>query len=89
MNIPERGKKYAIIASGEFIKDYNRIERRGYDMDKLKKVVQILADGEKLPDKYKDHPLKGDRKGFRDCHISPDWVLIYRIFENELFFFFF
>ena len=47
-------------------------------------MVDILASGKKLPQKYKDHPLKGKYKGYCDCHILPDWVLIYKVEDNDL-----
>ena len=67
-----------------FKKDFKRIVRRGYDVRLLEKVIAILAEEEPLPQKYKDHPLTGDYAGFRECHITPDWLLIYRISNNEL-----
>ena len=67
-----------------FKKDFKRIVRRGYDVRLLEKAIEILATGESLPPKYKDHPLTGDYAGFRECHITPDWLLIYRISNNEL-----
>ena len=65
-----------------FKKDYKRIVKRGYDVSLLEKVIEILANEEKLPEKYKDHSLSGDYKEFRECHILPDWLLIYKI-END------
>ncbi len=67
-----------------FKKDFKRIVRRGYDIRLLEKTIEILANGDPLPQKYKDHPLTGDYAGFRECHITPDWLLIYRISNNEL-----
>ncbi len=67
-----------------FKRDYRRIKKRGYDTRLLEKVVEILAEGESLPDEYKDHALSGDYKGCRECHISPDWLLVYEIIEKEL-----
>ena len=65
-----------------FKRDYKRIVKRGYDVSLLEKVIEILANEEKLPEKYKDHSLSGDYKEFRECHILPDWLLIYKI-END------
>lgn len=65
-----------------FKKDYKRIVKRGYDISLFETVVNILANKEPLPLKYKD--LCGNFKGFRECHITPDWLLIYRINDNEL-----
>lgn len=67
-----------------FKKDLKRIMRRGYNIELLKKVVDLLAKQELLPEKYKDHNLSGDYIGYRECHITPDWLLVYQIRENEL-----
>ena len=75
--------KYEIIRTTQFKKDYKTISKRGYDMSKLKEVIMMLADGKTLPEKYKDHQLTGNFKNFRECHIAPDWLLIYKI-ENDL-----
>ncbi len=64
--------------SGQFKKDYKRCEKRGLDMEILKAVVATLAIPKPLEPKNKDHDLKGNYMGFRECHISPDWILIYR-----------
>ena len=53
-------------------------------MELFKEVVEMLLDGIPLPSKYCDHPLHGNRKGYRDCHIQGDWVLIYKIDKNVL-----
>lgn len=67
-----------------FKKDFKRIVRRGYDVRLLEKTIEILAKEESLPQRYRDHSLTGDYAGFRECHITPDWLLIYRISSNEL-----
>lgn len=67
-----------------FKKDYKRIKKRGYDTRLLEKVIDILAEGKPLPSEYQDHSLSGNYKGCRECHISPDWLLVYEIAENEL-----
>ena len=69
--------------SGAFKRDIKRI-RRTHDLVKLKTVIKMLAAGTSLPKKYHDHLLTGNWKGYRDCHITPDWVLIYRIEGNVL-----
>ena len=74
---------YQIEMSSRFKKDYKLAKKRGYNMELLKDVVNLLARGEQLPEKYLDHPLSGDYRGTRECHIAPDWLLIYRI-EKEL-----
>ncbi len=67
-----------------FKKDYKRIKKRGYDTRLLGKVIDMLAKGKQLPPEYKDHSLSGDYKGCRECHISPDWLLVYEVVEKEL-----
>ena len=73
-----------IVLSGRFKKDYKLLQKRGSDLSLLENVVNLLASGEPLPAKYKDHQLIGDYAGCRECHITPDWLLIYEIIENEL-----
>ena len=69
--------------TGQFKKDIKKLESSGYkDMEKIKTVVRKLIAGETLERKYKDHPLTNDLKGHRDCHIEPDWILIYKIDED-------
>ena len=72
------------VQSGRFRRDVKRVRKRGKDMDKLKLVLTMLLEQEPLPARYNDHPLKGNRKGFRDLHIEPDWLLLYRIDGTEL-----
>lgn len=67
-----------------FRKDFKRIVKRGYDVRLLEKVVEILASGSLLPEKYKDHSLNGNYRDCRECHITPDWLLIYQIKGDEL-----
>ncbi len=64
-----------------FKKDYKLIVKRGYNISLLEEVIGMLANEETLPEKYRDHDLRGEYEGFRECHILPDWLLIYRI-EN-------
>lgn len=75
---------YKIRPSAKFQKDLKRIQKRGYDITLLKDVLTLLVNGKILPIKYKDHNLSGNFKGCRECHITPDWLLIYEIAENEL-----
>ena len=70
--------------TAQFKKDMKRQLRQGKDQKKLITIVKILLAGRPLPTKHKDHPLKGAWRGRQDCHIEPDWILIYRITENEL-----
>lgn len=65
-------------------KDVKLLKKQGKDLNKLISVLDTLSKREKLPDKNKDHALKGEYSGFRECHIEPDWLLIYKIEEKEL-----
>ena len=76
--------KYAIYYSKLFKKQRKAIIKRGYNIAEMDEVIAILANGESLPPKYNDHALKSGRKGQRDCHIQPDWILIYEINANKL-----
>lgn len=67
-----------------FRKDYKKIVKRGYNTALLTQVISLLAEQKPLPEKYRDHALAGDYVGFRECHITPDWLLIYEIKEQEL-----
>lgn len=69
--------------TSQFKKDVKLAGRRGKDLAKLKDVIDLLIDGDVLPPQFKDHPLRGDFAGSRDCHIEPDWVLIYTLAENN------
>ena len=68
----------------QFKKDVKRIKKRHKDFEKLKAIIQLLVLGEKLPPETRDHRLKGILKDCRECHIEPDWLLIYRIEGSEL-----
>ena len=67
-----------------FKKDYKRIVKRGYDVSLLEEVINHLVNKIPLPKKYMDHGLSGNYVDFRECHITPDWLLIYRIDDDEL-----
>lgn len=69
---------------GTFERDVKRIEKRGKDMTKLRTLLILLIEREPLPEHYRDHALRGAWNGFRDAHIEPDWLLIYRIEGEEL-----
>ena len=75
---------YEIFRTSQFKRDVKKALRRGKDPEKLKEVIKLLISGKTLPARYKDHPLKGDYRDCRDCHIEPDWLLIYRIHGDEL-----
>ena len=76
--------KYEIRNTTQFKKDYKLAKRRGMNITLLKDIVTKLANGEPLDARHKDHPLSGDWIGHRECHIQPDWLLIYRIEDNVL-----
>ena len=73
-----------IVLSNRFKKDLKTISKRNYDLDLLDEVVNTLAAQEPLPAKNKDHPLTGDYVGFRECHVQPDWLLVYRVEDDDL-----
>ena len=75
---------YEIEMSAKFKRDLKTARKRGYDLDKLDSVVTLLSNCVALPLKNKDHDLIGNYTGFRECHIAPDWLLIYRIEEDVL-----
>lgn len=75
---------YTVKPTTRFSKDLKRIEKRGYKIDLLTIVIKKLAAGDVLEEKYQDHPLKGDYEGCRECHITPDWLLIYEIVDDAL-----
>lgn len=76
--------KYRVVPTKRFRKDLVRAEKRGYDLSLLATVIKTLANGEPLPAKQKDHVLLGDYAGCRECHITPDWLLIYETYEDQL-----
>lgn len=76
--------KLRIQIYNQFKKDVKLAKKRHYDMSLLKVVVDMLADGETLPEKYRDHQLMGDYAGYRECHILPDWLLVYKIVDDKL-----
>lgn len=67
-----------------FKQDYKRMKKQGADVSRLEAVLNILTREAALPAEYLDHPLRGNYAGYRECHITPDWLLIYKIEENEL-----
>lgn len=72
--------------SGQFKKDYKLAVKRGCDPEKLEEVVELLCNETPLPEKYRDHALVNSRnyKGMRECHIQPDWLLVYKIVQKRL-----
>ena len=73
-----------IVLSNRFKKDLKLAHKRGYPLERLDAVVEKLASGQTLEPKYRDHDLTGNYAGFRECHIQPDWLLVYRIENEEL-----
>ena len=69
----------------QFKKDYKRLKKQKKDLSKLRFVIEKLASGQLLEPKHKDHQLSGSWKGHRDCHIEPDWLLIYRVSAEDLY----
>ncbi len=73
-----------IVTSNRFVKDLELARKRNLDLAPLNEVVEKLAKQERLEKKYYDHPLSGDYAKFRECHIKPDWLLIYHVDDDEL-----
>jgi mRNA interferase YafQ len=76
--------KYTVKPSSIFQKDLKRIDKLGYNLLLLTEVIKIIANGEELPDKYRDNNLSGKYTSCRECHITPDWLLIYELTESDL-----
>ncbi len=78
--------KYTVDYTNNFKKQYKKAKKQGKDLAKLYEIVEKLAKGEKLEDKYKDHQLINDKnyKNCRECHIESNWLLIYQLNNNEL-----
>ena len=75
--------KYEVKETSQFKKDYRLAKRRGQNIQTLKDVIIQLANDHPLPEKNRDHALTGDWKGFRECHVAPDWLLVYKK-ENDI-----
>lgn len=69
--------------STRFRRDLRRSKKRGKDLEKLKSVVRLLVEEQPLPERYRDHNLVGDWFGYRECHIEPDWLLLYKIERDQ------
>ena len=76
--------KYQIKFTSQFKKDFKLALKRNCDIQKLQEIITILANGETLPESCLDHPLKGEYSGYRECHVEPDWLLVYKITESVL-----
>ena len=73
-----------VVLSTRFKRDQKTASKRGYNLELLNDVVDKLASRQQLPDKNRDHELSGDYAGFRECHVAPDWLLVYRVVEEDL-----
>ncbi len=76
--------KYEIKFTAQFKKDLKLAKKQGKDTEKLFEVIEKLACGEKLDPKYRDHELTGNYRGCRECHIEPDWLLVYEVIGDVL-----
>ncbi len=76
---------YTVKPTSRFQKDLKKAQKRGLDIALLTAVIKKLAAGEELPPRNRDHALIGDYTGCRECHIQPDWLLIYEVEQEELF----
>ncbi|WP_291255046.1 type II toxin-antitoxin system YafQ family toxin [Fusobacterium sp.] len=73
-----------ITTTKVFEKDYKLLKKRGYNLNLLKEVIELIANEKELPSKYRNHQLVGNYSGFMECHIRPDWLLIYKIEKSKL-----
>lgn len=73
-----------VFYSTRFKKDYKQAKKQGLDTEKLLDVVDLLAAQKQLPPELKDHSLSGNYRGHRECHIQPDWLLIYKVDKNAI-----
>ena len=76
--------KYEVRFTTQFKKDLKLAKKQGKDTEKLFAVIEKLANGEPLEEKYRDHDLSGNYKGCRECHIEPDWLLVYEVIDDVL-----
>ena len=76
--------KYQLATTKTFDREYKKMLKRGYNTKLLEEIVEMLLNDEILPIKNKDHALTGNWKGYRECHIQPDWLLVYRKSEDRL-----
>ena len=76
--------KRQVIWTGQFKKDYKLAMKRHMNIELLDDIIRQIANGKELDESYKDHELSGNWKGYRECHIQPDWLLIYRIDDEVI-----
>jgi mRNA interferase YafQ len=74
----------ALLTTTAFEKDLRRVEKQGRDLDKLEEIVNLLQAQQPLPPRCRPHALRGVWAGHRDCHVQPDWVLLYKMTETAL-----
>jgi mRNA interferase YafQ len=74
----------APVRSSQFKRDLKRVQKRGKDITKLRDLLALLIERAPLPASYQDHSLRGNWKDYRDAHIEPDWLLLYRVVGDEL-----
>ena len=77
-------KRYELVLTSRFKKDLKQCIKRKYDMSKIDCVIEMLISDKELPEKYRDHNLTGDWKAYHECHIEPDWLLLYRLDDDLL-----
>lgn len=77
--------QYSVRPTTRFRKDLKLMVKRGLDPAQLSEVIKLLARGERLPEKYSDHALRGEYQGCRECHIQPDWLLVYEQDDKDLY----
>ena len=77
--------QYNVRPTTRFRKDLKLMVKRGLDPAQLSEVIKLLARGERLPEKYSDHALRGEYQGCRECHIQPDWLLVYEQDDKDLY----
>ena len=77
--------QYSVRPTTRLRKDLKLMVKRGLDPAQLSEVIKLLARGERLPEKYSDHALRGEYQGCRECHIQPDWLLVYEQDDKDLY----
>ena len=82
----DRGPPFRPGRTAQFKRDLARCKRRGYDMDVARVVMGRLIHGRQLGKRYRDHPLRGEWEGHRECHLGSDWLLIYRVDGGQIIF---
>jgi len=75
---------YSVQVTNAFKRDVRLLQKRKYDLNLLKEDITLLQTGEQLPEKFRDHQLSGNLRSFRECHIKPDWLLIYQKHEENI-----